>query len=477
MKTDSRNGPPTTRSTPAKAQLSGERQVMAVMHRRQVLLATCVSYAVVMLDTSVVNVALERVGQAFGSSIHGLQWVVNAYTLMFASFLLSAGTLADRWGARRVYLGGLCLFSIASGLCGLVPTLPMLILARAIQGLGAALLVPSALKMIYQATLLDRVQRASAVSLWAGLGGVAMAAGPLIGGSLIQVAGWRSLFLVNLPICLVGIVLAWRLPADPPSQARPPLDWKGLFSALLALGGLVWVMIQGQDMGWTCAPIVTVTILALVAGAVFIRVEARQDFPMLPLALFRHRLFRGSTFVSMASAFVFYGLLFILGLSYQRVLGYSPLQAGLALLPMTAMVALGNLLSSRLARRFGIRRSIALSFAGYAAGALGVGFAVSTLISPLGVLSMLAIGLASGFITPIATAPALDTVPAGLAGIAAAALNAARQVGAALGVAVFGTLIAVLQPFETALQVIQGIIVLASLVAMFSGWLSLEEPC
>jgi DHA2 family methylenomycin A resistance protein-like MFS transporter len=439
--------------------------------QRRVLAATSISYVVVLLDASIVNVALDSIADGLAARTAGLQWVVNAYILAFASLLLTGGTLGDRWGARRVYLAGLTLFTLASALCGLAPDLTVLTLARALQGIGAALLVPCSLKLINQAYP-DPAGRARAIGLWIGFGGVAMAAGPLVGGALIDLFGWRSIFAVNVPIGLVGLGLTWRVTGDGGLPGRR-FDLAGQATAILALGSLIGVLIEGAVLGWLSSPILAGVLVSIAAGAAFLWIEARRPQPMLPLSFFRNGVFAGSTAASMASALVFYGLLFVFSLYFQQQRGYSPLQAGLAFLPMTAMVAGGSMLSGRLAAAFGPRRSMCLAFAFYAAGSLGMMWFAPAAPYWQAVLPMLLIGTASGFVSPAATAPAMGTVEAGRAGVAAAVLNSARQTGAALGVAVFGSLTAAIRPFEAGLRAALWAAVAVSLAAALVWWIAL----
>ncbi|MBN3809961.1 MFS transporter [Paraburkholderia sp. Ac-20347] len=436
----------------------------------RVLAATSVSYTVVLLDASIVNVALEQIGYTFGSNIAGLQWVINAYTLTFASLLMTGGTLGDRLGSRDVYLAGLAVFTLASALCGLTPSLPMLTFARALQGVGSAMLVPCSLALINHAYPVPS-ERAAAVSVWMGCGGVAMASGPLVGGLLIHLVGWRSIFFVNVPIGLVGLWLT--LSVDRTASSRTQyFDLPGQIAAIVALGTLIGVLIEGPVLGWQSVPILASIATSCIAWIAFFVIEASTATPMLPIQFFRNELFSGSTFVSMASAFVFYGMLFTFSLYYQQVRDYSALFTGLAFLPMTGMVALGGLLSSRLVKLLGSRQSMCIAFGLYAAGALGM--MRSSASSPywIAIVPMLAIGLASGFISPAATSPALGTVEKNRAGIAAAVLNSARQSGAALGVAIFGTFISTLYPFQRAMSLILGVVIALSLVAAIVWWVT-----
>ena len=286
---------------------------------RRVLAATCVSYTLVLLDASIVNVALTDIAQTFGSRVAGLQWIVNAYTLAFASLLMTGGTLGDRLGDRDVYIAGLAVFVAASALCGIAPTLPALAIARVLQGVGSAMLVPCSLALLNRA-FPEPAARASAISLWMGCGGIAMASGPLIGGLLIHLFGWRSLFFVNLPLGLAGIWLGRSVVRAAVGDASRHFDWGGA-AAIVAIAALIGTLIEGPSLGWRSGPIIGGAVTSVVAWSAFIAVEARRREPMLPLAFFRNRLFAGSTFVSMASAFVFYGLLFVFSLFYRQVRG------------------------------------------------------------------------------------------------------------------------------------------------------------
>ncbi|RDU98553.1 MFS transporter [Trinickia dinghuensis] len=433
---------------------------------RRILAATSVSYFIVILDTSIVNVALERISTALAMPIAGLQWVTNAYTLVFAALLLTGGTLGDRLGARNVYLAGLTLFTLASALCGVAANLPMLVVARAVQGIGAAMLVPCSLKLINQACPSPDA-RARAIGLWVGCGGVAMAAGPIFGGMLIHLLDWRSIFFVNVPVGMCGVAMTCRVARDIPAGSARRFDPLGQLAAIVALATLIGVLIEGGPLGWR-SPIVLAGLAATVcAWAAFFTIESRSPDAMLPLSLFRSGVFSGSAFVSMASAFVFYGLLFVASLYYQRVRAYSPLSTGLALLPMTTMVAAGGVLSNRLARVGGSRVSMCAAFGLYAAGALALMALVAGAPNWAAVAPLLAIGLAAGYVTPAATAPALSTVEHRHAGVAAGVLNSARQSGSALGVAVFGSVIGASMPFTAAMR---GVLYGAAAMAIVAAW-------
>ncbi len=442
--------------------------------QRRVLAATVISYVVVILDTSIVNVALERIADAFTTGIAGLQWVVNAYTLAFASLLLTGGALGDRLGARRVYVAGLAVFTLASALCGVATSLPVLTTARLVQGAGAAMLVPCSLSLINHAYP-DPVQRTGAIGLWAGFGGVAMAAGPLAGGVLIHLLGWRGIFLVNLPVGLVGLWLTARIGTETPLLQGRHLDLMGQAAAIIALGLPVMALIEGPALGWGSPVIITSLAASGVAWAVFLWLEARQTQPMLPLTFFRGQVFSGSTLVSMVSAFTFYGVVFVLSLYLQRIRGFAPLQAGFAFLPLTALVAVGSLVSGRLVRAYGPRVSVSTAFIVYAMGFLGLLAAVLNEVLWPAALAMPLIGAAAGFVTPAATAAMMGTVEKGQAGIAAGVMNAARQTGAALGVAIFGALVAGRETFVLGFLAALWTAAGMSLIAALIWWIALAS--
>lgn len=423
-----------------------------IEYRKRVLTATSLSYVIVILDTSIVNVALEPVAASLGSGISGLQWVVNAYTLAFASLLLSGGALGDRLGARTVYLAGLLIFACASALCGAAPDLQVLVVARILQGVGAALLVPCSLTLINGAFSVAS-ERASAIGVWAGCGGIAMAAGPLVGGVLIHLLGWRSIFLVNVPIALIGAWLATRVETMQPAAAGKPLDVAGQLLAVIALGASVAVLIEGAQLGWHARSIRAGVVTAIVGWIAFVSVETRRRQPMLPIGLFRSPVFSASAFASMISGLVFYGLFFLLSLYFQSARGWPPLQTGLAFLPLTAAVAIGSFVSGALNRAHGARRLVCGGFLLYAAGFVGLLALADHAPYWRIALCFPAVGFGAGVITPAATAALMTAVDNARAGVAAGVLNASRQAGSAFGVAIFGALMSAIQPLDAGVRV------------------------
>ncbi|KAB7597777.1 MFS transporter [Verminephrobacter eiseniae] len=441
------------------------------LSQQRVLAATSISYIVVILDTSIVNVALERISNALHTHISGLQWVVNAYTLAFACLLLSGGTLGDRWGARNIYLAGLALFTAASALCGFAPDLTILTIARVLQGVGAALLVPCSLTLINHAYP-DPGERAVAFGVWASCGGAAMAAGPLVGGLLINMFGWRSIFLANVPIGLLGVWLIWRVARDKSETQIRHLDLSGQLSLIVALGSLITVLIEGPVLGWQSLPILIGIAVSIVSAGLFLMIESLRDQPMLPLSFFGNGLFSGSVVVTMVSALIFYGLVFMLSLYFQQVRNYSALQTGLSFLPLTAMVTFGSMISSRLTKKYGPRWPVAVALGLYATGFFGLLPVTATSPYWMIALPLPVIGLAAGLITPAATTALMGTVEKSRAGVAAGVQNASRQTGASIGVAIFGALSVAIHPFNASMHTAMWIAAVISLAALLIWWLT-----
>ncbi|RYG32292.1 MFS transporter, partial [bacterium] len=299
------------------------------------VLATLACFMVI-LDTTIVNVAIEDIRKNLGASLSGLQWVIDGYGLTFAAFLLSAGALADRVGPRRAFTWGLILFSLASLACGLAPNLTTLVIARGAQGAGAALLIPTSLSLISR-TFTERSERAQALAIWGGIGGgLAMVAGPLFGGILTQALGWRSVFLINVPVGVVTLALMSRIGRDEISSEKRGIDLGGQLLAILSLSAATFFFIEGPSIGWGSPSTLVAGVLALVGGFAFLTVERRSQEPMLPLILFRIRDFSLASATGFALNFAFYGQLFFLNVYLQKGLGLSPAEAGLRFLPETA---------------------------------------------------------------------------------------------------------------------------------------------
>ena len=343
---------------------------------RWVLIATVFGSGLVFLDASVVNVALPAIARDFGTGLASLQWTVNAYTLTLAGLLLLGGSLGDHYGRRRLFVIGIVWFAVTSLICGLAPSAPALIGARALQGVGAALLTPGSLAII-EATFRPS-DRAAAIGAWSGLGGVATAVAPLLGGFLTQAVSWRLVFLINLPFTAVALWAAVRhVPESRDPSVGRSLDLWGAALAALGLAGITYALTDGPGRGWT-APIVLVAALGGVAAlAAFVEVERRGKHPLLPLDLWRSRQFTSANVVTFLVYGALSGALFLLPIQLQRVIGFSPLASGTALMPITIVMLLLSSRAGRLAQRIGPRLPMSL-------GPIisAVGFALMTLVAP-----------------------------------------------------------------------------------------------
>ncbi len=408
---------------------------------RIVVAATGLGFALVQLDVSIVNVALARIGADLGTGVGGLQWVVDAYALAFASLLLSAGAFGDRNGARRAFVLGFALFVAASLGCGLAPTTAALIAARAIQGVGAALLVPCSLTLLNHACHGDGAKRASAISLWTAAGSIGLSAGPVVGGFLVEAFGWRSVFLVNLPIGAFGIWLTLRFVDESPSSGGA-LDPAGQALGIVALVALTGAVIEAGSRGWSDPLVLSGVALAALSGAAFLGVEARVSDPMLPLGLFRHPAFSTATLVGLSINLTLYGVIFVLGLYLQQVRLLTAAASGLAFLPFPLALMLSNIAARWVMKWVGTRWTMV---AGLLVGA--VGYALLRGIdatTPYAVLlaGLLVIPLGIGLAVPAMTTALLATVPASRSGVASGVLNTVRQAAGAIGVALFGAFMA-----------------------------------
>jgi DHA2 family methylenomycin A resistance protein-like MFS transporter len=388
----------------------------------------CLGYFMVILDTTIVNVALPALRADLGASVAGLQWVVDGYLLMLAALLLSGGVLADRLGARRVFQLGLGLFVLASVGCGLAPSTVMLVIARLLQGVGAALAVPASLALL-RAAYPEAATRARAIGMWGGIAGIAAAAGPILGGVLVTAASRRLVFFVNVPIGLLAMVLTARQVPVPAPRPRGP-DPAAQVTGVLALAALTLALIEGGHVG--LRPLVLAAAVVFVVAVVgFVIIECRVSAPMLPLGLFGDATFSGGNAVGLLINLGFYGELFVINLYFQQVLGYSALLAGLALLPQMGMAAVGSLLPDRFTARAGSPRPTMLI--GLLIGGAGL-FGLT--IAPL-----VAAGFGMSFTMPAATTAVVEGAPAERAGLASGAVNASRQVGGVIGVALLGALV------------------------------------
>ncbi len=416
------------------------RRNLSTRQRSLTLAAMSLGYCVVQLDVTIVNTALSSIGASLGGGVSELQWVVSSYTIAFAALILTAGALGDQIGAKRIFMIGFAVFTAASLACALAPTAMILIAARSVQGAGAAILVPNSLALLNH-TYRDEKERGRAVGIWAAGASLALTAGPLAGGGLIALVGWRSIFLVNLPIGLAGLWLTWRYASETVRTAGRRLDLAGSVTAIGALGCLAGAIIEGGSLGLRSPWILAGFAASIILATAFLLRERHAQQPMLPLTLFEHKVFSITSSVGLLANVAFYGLIFVLSLYFQQVSGLSPFVTGLAFLPMMAAVFPVNLLAPRVAERFGAPPVIAAGAVLAGAGCIAlVGIEHDTrywaICAPL-----VAMGTGLGLLVPPLTSTLLGSVEKERSGVAAGVLNMMRQTGSVLGVALFGSLV------------------------------------
>ncbi|MET8029617.1 MFS transporter [Streptomyces avermitilis] len=428
----------TTTTHPVQPTLSARR-------RWTVLAVCCLSMFLVGLDTTIVNVGLPAIGHGLGVGTRGLEWTVDAYTLVLAGLLISSGALADRFGRRRVFQLGLVVFGTASLACAIAPSVGALIAARAVQGIGASMLSPVALAIVVNATP-DPRERAQAIGVWASVFGLSMAAGPVTGGALIAGFGWRSVFWINAPVIVAALVLsAVFVPQSRAPRARP-LDLPGQALLTVVIGVSVGVLIEGPRIGWTSPAALAGYGLATVATAAFVRVESRRPEPLMDPRLFRRPVF-GSAVLGAVAVFVALNVTLLLNTFYlQHTRGWTPLAAGTATLPMAVGAAVCAPLSGRLVGRLGPRLPLTLAGGFITVGGLClVGLDQHTSVLLL-LSAYLLIGIGFGFANAPITNTAVSGLPPTRAGVAGAITSTARQLGSALGIAIAGGLVAATSP-------------------------------
>jgi DHA2 family methylenomycin A resistance protein-like MFS transporter len=435
------------------------------------LTAMSLGYGVVQLDVTIVNTALDAIDSSLGGGVSELQWVVSAYTIGFAALILTAGALGDRIGAKRIFMTGFAIFTAASLGCALAPTAAILIAARASQGLGAAILVPNSLALLSHAYP-DEKDRGRAVGIWAAGASLALTAGPLVGGGLITLVGWRSIFLVNLPIGLAGLWLTWRYASETTRSTQREIDLPGQLAAIAALGSLAGALIEGGARGWGNPFVILGFVGATLMGIAFVSQERRAPQPMLPLSLFNHRMFAATALVGLLVNVAIYGLMFVFSLYFQKINGLSPFATGLAFVPMLGAVLPVNLLAPRVTERIGAPATIAAGAALSACGCLAMlGMERGTSYSSI-CLQMIAVSTGLGLLVPPLTSTLLGSVKKSRSGIAAGVLNATRQTGSMLGVALFGSLVSQSDSFMAgahASLVISTFVLLAAATAIWWG--------
>ncbi|GAB2943429.1 MFS transporter [Streptomyces heilongjiangensis] len=408
-------------------------------HRLLVLAICCTSLLIVSLDNTVLNVALPTLQRDLGASVAGLQWTIDAYTLVLASLLMLAGSTADRIGRKRVFMAGLVVFTLGSALCSLAPNLDALVVFRMVQAVGGSMLNPVAMSIITN-TFTQPRERARAIGVWGAVVGISMAAGPIIGGVLVESVGWRSIFWINLPVGLAALVLTWRfVPESRAPKARRP-DPVGQLLVMALLGSLTYAIIEAPT-----APVGRTLLfggVALAALLALLRYEPRRDEPLVDLRFFRSAPFSGATVIAVSAFAALGGFLFLSTLYLQNVRGLDALHAGLWMLPMAFLCFVCAPVAGRLVGSRGPR--LPLLVAGVtmtASGVLFAAFEAETANSTL-VIGYVLFGIGFGFVNAPITNTAVSGMPRAQAGVAAAVASTSRQIGQTLGVAVIGAVLA-----------------------------------
>jgi EmrB/QacA subfamily drug resistance transporter len=410
------------------------------LSRRRRLLVLCIcsmSLLIVGLDVTIVNVALPSIERSFHASISGLQWTLDAYTLVLASLLILAGSTADRVGRRRVFQTGLVLFTLGSLLCAVASSLEILVAARVLQAIGGSMLNPVAMSIIRN-VFEDPRERAQAIGVWGAIFGVSLALGPIVGGALVDSIGWRSVFLVNLPVGIVAFVLTARY--VPESRAERPrrVDALGQVLVIGALASLTYAIIEGNQRGWTSPEILGLFALALISFVALIWHELHRPEPLIEMRFFRSAPFSGASAIAVCAFASLAGFLFLTTLYLQGVRGLSPLHAGLYLLPTAAMTLVFSPLSGRIIGRRGGRPPLLVAGCALTFAALMLTRITPTTPTAYLLVSFVLFGLGFGLVNPPITNTAVSGMPPSQAGVAAGIASTSRQVGATLGVAIVG---------------------------------------
>ncbi|MBJ7354018.1 MAG: MFS transporter [Thermoleophilaceae bacterium] len=405
-----------------------------------VVAATVLGSSMVFLDGTVVNVALPRIGSDFNAGISELQWVLNSYLLALAALILLGGSLGDRFGRKRIFVIGAVWFTAASALCGLAPSVEWLVAGRVLQGVGGALLAPGSLAILEAG--FAQADRARAIGIWSGLAGVSTAIGPPLGGWLVDAVSWRAVFFLNVPLGILVVLVSMRhIPESRDKQLVGRIDYAGAALAVLALGGISWTLIEGPARGIGDPVVLGALFAGLLATALFLLRERRAAEPMLPLGLFSSRTFSAANLLTFVVYGAFGGALFLLTVLLQTGLGYSPLVAGLATLPVTVIMLFFSARSGAVAQRIGPRLPLTVGPLVIAASLLAmhtIDIDSNYLSGVLPCVVLLAVGLVI-VVAPV-TATTLASAPDERAGVASAVSNAVSRTGQLFAIALLPAL-------------------------------------
>jgi DHA2 family methylenomycin A resistance protein-like MFS transporter len=396
-------------------------------------------FLVVQLDVSVVNVGLGSLKNAFSTNLTGLQWVINSYALVFAALLIIGGAFGDKFGARNIFTWGFSLFTIGSIGCGLANSMSALIALRGVQGMGAALLVPTSLTLI-RLSFADPAMRRTAVATWGACGGIALAAGPVLGGFLIQYFGWRSVFLINVPLGLLAIILILRS-APPSPQTDKKVDGLGQVTIAISIAALTYGLTQSGSEGWTQGPLAMMAVAAIFL-ALFILVQKRVASPMLPPRLAKNKILATTALCGAVINLTFYGTVFDLSIYFQSILHYDAIKTGLSFIPLTAVLTISTMISTQVAKKVSDIRIITTGFSVQI-----IGFILLSQLTEFSSLwflngTLMMVGIGSAMSVPSITNFMLSSVSQDDAGMASGLMASARQIGGVIGVGLFGYMIA-----------------------------------
>ncbi len=446
------------------------------LNKSMSLFALSLGSFIVIMDVTIVNVALPAMSKDLHGSVSWLQWVVDGYTLTFACLLLSSGNLADRVGAKSTYVFGLILFVLTSLACGFASDFLFLTLMRLLQGVGAALLTPTSLVLV-NASYANVKERVKAISIWGMTGAIAAAIGPILGGLLTFYCGWRWIFFVNIPFGLLALFLTKKYVVNLPPSGKGHFDISGQTLAVISIGALAFALIEAGRMGFYSHIVIASFIIFVITFIAFLSVENKTSSPLFPLHFFRSRTFSVAMTIGMISTTGWYGELFVLTLYFQHIRDYSVLMTGFAFIPFVGMNALSAFLGGKLASVVGSRLPILCGLAISVAGYFSMLIAGAHTPYALLILPLVGIGAGIAFLMPALTVTAIHAVPEGRTGIASGALNACRQIGILMGVAVFGTIIAVSNNFIVAMHetlMIAGLLCFVGFFAVFL-WIKKEN--
>jgi EmrB/QacA subfamily drug resistance transporter len=413
---------------------------MAPTRRWWTLVGVALATFMTFLDNNVVNVALPSIQRDLHLSISGLEWIVSSYILVFSGLMLVGGRLADVYGRRRLFVGGLALFTVASLIAGLATSQEMLIVARVLQGVGAAASIPSTLAII-SATFSDEKERSRAVGVWSAVNALALALGPFTGGFVSERWDWGWIFLINVPVGVVAVAIMMVSMRESRDAVRRRLDLPGLIASAVALFSVTYALIEGHNQGWTSGLILGAFAVAAVAGAVFVVVERRTADPMVDLSLFGIRTFSGGTGAMILWGFGVMGVYFFTAMYLQNVLRFSPTEAGASFVPMALMMAAIAPFAGVLARRIGTHVTVSLGLTLNVAGLVMVSFVGEHGHFMDLMPAFVAFGIGSGFTMMPLNDAIIGVLPPGRAGAASAVMNAAREVSGLLGVTIVGAIL------------------------------------